>query len=196
LEEIFLHSFAVDTTLNDQAIADSVKTEWEASWSSVAAPLSNVFSSEITYNEVISATIMVPTLPKPKLSIGWHSAWTPALVGTAGVAMIPSQAAISISLSGGQRDTGAPYKGRFYLPTPSVNSMKVDGTLTDIDQQLINQEVGSFLARIKIAGIVPCIWSRKVGVVVPANLMRVGNKIDTIRRRRNKLPETYLQTSL
>lgn len=116
------------------------------------------------------------------------------LTGT-GTATSPPQCAAVISLLTGQ--PGASRRGRVYWPALNPT---VDGEL----QSNVARSCGpQFLALVdtieeQVAAIQVGVWgvySPTLDVVTPVSAVRTGNVIDTQRRRRDSLPETYTTTN-
>jgi hypothetical protein len=117
-------------------------------------------------------------------------AFSPVL-NSAGTNMLPSQNAICVSTIGGPRPNGTPYKGRFYLPTPAQGAVdSPTGYLLSPDTRWRDPIKVYFDACIS-AGAIPAIWSRANGTLSPIVSFKVGDRVDTIRRRRNSKAEVY-----
>lgn len=192
LAEIFAHSFAVQSAASQETLAGAVRTYWQNAWGSGATGLGQHWSTQVSYTEVTTATILdLSNLTKPTVSAATHAPFEPPLVGGSASGMMPTQCSLAVSISGGLKPNGAPAKGRFYLPAPAVQNLLTDGTLNTTPQQSIGTNLESFFTAMNLNGHVMSLWSRKFAVMHIVTQMRVGNKIDTIRSRRNQLPEVY-----
>lgn len=113
------------------------------------------------------------------------------LVG-AGVPSQPLQCATVWSLLTGI--PGRSYRGRMYWPkwTGTVNAQFRNSSVNDSMAQnaalFINTIAGASVAG---ATFVPAVASVTLGEVTPVTSLRIGNVIDTQRRRRDNNPETY-----
>lgn len=191
LEEIFIHSLCVTSAASLQVIAQDVAAEWKVVFKTMTGHMATRFSPEVAYTEATAAQVLDPTAPQ--LSAAFHVPIT-GCNGEATSVMLPSQNALAVSLTGGLRPNGSPYKGRFYLPPPAAGVLDLvgTGTITIADRDNIGGAIGVFLDTLSAKGHYPTIWSRKGDEMDSlVSTMRVGNKIDTIRRRRNKHPELY-----
>lgn len=192
LKEIFILTHAVKAQAGPTAAgcASAVNAAWKSAWAAVISYKANVYTGTI-FTESTAAPIL--GLTNGDLGQAAHVAFSPTLPGT-GSSSLPSQCAVAVSLSGGARANGTPYRGRFYLPAPSVNALIGDGTYAQAANTL--SFIQSYAANLAAAGLTLSIWSRKDGTLVAVNQIRVGNKVDTMRSRRNELPETYSVAAL
>lgn len=107
------------------------------------------------------------------------------------------QATIVVSLSTGSK-RGLAHAGRYYMPPTSVQA-GAEGLLSaaSVSEIMLNQK--GFLNAINTAlapSYIVVASSRGAGAIKKVTGIRVGNVIDTQRRRRNALVETYLEDSL
>lgn len=121
---------------------------------------------------------------------------TPVAGGVAPIGL-PFQVAMGVSLRTGNR--GISKRGRFYLPVPGVGVNAGDGLLTAGTVQDISDTTATLLTNVntKIRAAHPgssdyavCVASSK-GYNTVVTAVNVGRVLDTQRRRRNALPETY-----
>lgn len=88
---------------------------------------------------------------------------------------------------------GASHRGRYYLPSPYAGSVLASGrfrgsSLDDVVAALVlahNEEVTA----VGEANLV--VYSRTLHTATPVQYLRIGDVVDTQRRRRDKLIETY-----
>lgn len=195
LTEIFQHSLAIQSNAEPSTIAASLVTSWDSAWKGPGGAISNLWPPAVTYTESTVAAIM--GLTDGKVAAATHAAFPLGDSGTSVSGSIPSQSAVAISLVGGFRLNGAPMKGRFYLPFPSQETLDpVSGFLTPAAQGAIGTAMLGFLEALRAGGHTPSIWSRVEGNLHAVDLVRVGNKVDTIRRRRNAGAEVYVDHPL
>lgn len=189
LGEIFSHSLAIISASTAEVVATEVRDAWQAQWVAEVPPLSADFPTGVTYTEATAAQILNPL--EGTLAAAHHVPFSPTLPGTAVGEMLPSQTAVAVSLTAGLRANGTPMKGRFYLPAPTEAATDANGMITLSVQQRIADYMGQFITTLQASTHTPCVWSRSEGRLAAIDSIRVGNKFDTIRRRRNHFPETY-----
>lgn len=184
--EIFIHSLAVDSGLVGQeaaaALAGGAMTDAQGT-----NPLGISISSDVTYSSCSAAEIL--DLSSGTLAAANHYEFLSnefSGSGTGGA----YQVAMAISLTAGVRPNGTPLRGRFYMPvigTSAQNSGNFTGAMIT--------EVGDFVSdwfdNLVTQGLQPSVWSRALGALQPVTAVRIGDTIDTIRSRRNSLPENY-----
>lgn len=191
LGEIFSHSHGIQSSASELVVAQALHDAWLVVWGTVSGELGSLFPVGVTYNEVTCAKVLDPTVPD--LGAAAHVPFNPPLAGhgTSG-GMLPSQCAIAVSLTAGVRPDGRPLKGRFYLPAPHQATVDSDGTLSSTETSLVATKFKTYFETLTAAGHIPSIWSRTdedlVGII---DQVRCGNKVDTIRSRRNRYPEVY-----
>jgi hypothetical protein len=189
LSEIFSHSLCIQSGSTAATVAQQVRDAWQTQWNAPTG-LGQLFTAEIVYVEATAAQVLDPMVPD--LGAAAHSAFAIALAGTNGGDMLPSQSAVAVSLTAGKRPNGTPFRGRFYLPPLSMDTVGPDGVLLAAIPQTICENILAFFNALAAVNAYASIWSRTVEDLVSyVDLVRVGNKVDTIRTRRNKMPETY-----
>lgn len=189
LGEIFTHSLAIVSASTADVVATEVRDAWQAQWVAEVPPLQADWPTSVTYTEATAAQIL--QLFDGTLGAAQHVPFSPTRPGTAVGEMLPSQTAIAVSLVAGLRANGTPMKGRFYLPAPTEAATDANGMISLALQQRIADYMGQFISTLQASGHTPCVWSRTEGRLSTVDSIRVGNKFDTIRRRRNHFPETY-----
>lgn len=194
LGEIFSHSIAIQSSRTTADLAERIKSSWAAIWVA-GTNMTPKWSSEVSYTEATAAPIL--NLTTGTLGAAHHAAFTPALAGAAtGGTQLPSQVAHAISLTAGLRPNGAPIKGRFYLPPPVAPATMGNGTVTTQVRDGLATVFKTWLDDLMSTGDWPCVWSRSLGQMSVVQQVRVGNKLDTMRSRRNATPESYMTLSL
>ena len=110
-----------------------------------------------------------------------------------GTVTAPFQVAIGVSLLTNR--AGRSYRGRFYWPALGP-SIVATGKITDA--AALSSEFAELLAVLgNIDGTstaIPVIYSATQNVLTPVSAVRVGDVLDTQRRRREGVPETYSTT--
>lgn len=104
---------------------------------------------------------------------------------------LPPQCAIVVSLVTGF--PGARGRGRMYLPTPGIVAVDTRGRITAASRDEIAARMRDFFNQWNSdPGTFPVAVASDVGEqVATVNSIRVGNIVDTQRRRRDQLPEVY-----
>jgi hypothetical protein len=122
---------------------------------------------------------------------------TPA-AGT-GAPTKPYQTSVCVSLLSGI--PGRRFRGRIYLPalaaTISATTLRMAPTIS----QAISDDAVDWLSAVAAAGptspaLVPAVWSKMNESAVAISSTRVGDVLDTQRRRRDSLVETYYSSPL
>ena len=111
-----------------------------------------------------------------------------ALTGVADAEMLPFQCATVISLLTASATRHG--RGRFYLP-PLAASFLLNGKLNTTAMTTLDTAWTAFFDSLNTDGVNPVVRNRTGHVSTPVTSARVGDVIDTQRRRRNKLTETY-----
>lgn len=126
----------------------------------------------------------------------------PLAFGGGGTTGLPWQDSMVVSLydhdpTGFQARPGR-HRGRFYLPPFATTKLQSDGTLSTSNQTLLKTDAAGFIQGIKdtavgTANINPQIQSKTDQAYREVKYVRVGRVVDTVRSRRNKLQEAYVQ---
>jgi hypothetical protein len=188
LNEIFVHTIAISSTASSPAVmATQVHDTWQTAWAG-ATGLKRTMCSGIKYTEATAANIL--DLSTGALGAAAHVPFAPVLAGQ-GVKASPSHLAMCISLLGGPKPNGTPYRGRFYLPPPDASYINVTDGRCDVAYHYADG-VKDFFDLLVAGGHVPSVWSRSASLLTPVGQIKCGDRFDTIRRRRNKGGETYV----
>jgi hypothetical protein len=195
--EIFQHSIAINSSETQGAVATLLGTTFGSNFGTASTLLAGTLGPLVTYTEVTAATINdLHGVTKPVLQAATHNVFGTPLVGALAGSQMPAQNSVAVSLTAGAKPNGAPYKGRFYLPPTIAANVQADGLLLGTTRTRLTTWAGQFLNALKGAGLTPCVWSRQDGVLSPVVQTRVGDRVDTIRSRRNKGVEAYLTTAI
>jgi len=125
----------------------------------------------------------------------WHEFVTP--IQGAGSAKTPAQVALAITLDT-DAARGLAHAGRFYTPLP-IRVLQTNGGLSAADQAAYADAAKAFLDALNLAvpgyqlGVVSNVGT---GAFRTVTGLRVGAVYDTIRSRREKLAESYLDREL
>ena len=188
VEDMFTHTLVVNGAGDEQTVAEAARAAWLATaWSGPSALRGNT-SSTVAYTQISAAQIL--SLSEGTLSAAHHALITPPLPAT-GSGEMPAQVAACVSLTAGQRPNGTPLKGRFYLPPPDGANIDDDGLFPTSYRNLVADQIVAYLADLTAAGLDAGVWSRSLAQFNTLTAVRVGNKPDTIRTRRNAEPEEY-----
>lgn len=113
--------------------------------------------------------------------------------GGASTPVYPNQIALAVSLTTGF-SRGAAHRGRFYLPSPSIE-VETDGLILAADAVQVGTAVDSLIVALNAldAGMATAVFSRKLGAAAHRRITgnEVGRVLDTQRRRRRSLVEDY-----
>lgn len=116
-----------------------------------------------------------------------------------GAGVLPPQCAAVFSLRTGR--PGRSYKGRMYWPATGVSPESSTGRMGNTfatallgDYVEMLSDVATLANGIMGPGsqLAPVVYSTKLDLVTPVTTIALGNVIDTQRRRRDKLAETYI----
>jgi hypothetical protein len=103
---------------------------------------------------------------------------------------LPPQIAVCVSMLTGL--AGARNRGRFYLPPPADTVLTTAGRLSSSSMTILANGLESAFTALNTAGFSPVIRSSVGGGAETAvTQLRVGSVLDTQRRRRNQIAETY-----
>lgn len=111
-----------------------------------------------------------------------------ALTGVVDGEMLPFQCATVISLLTASATRHG--RGRFYLPPLSATFL-LNGKLNSTAMTTLDTAWTAFFDSLNTDGVSPVVRNRTGHISTPVTGARVGDVIDTQRRRRNKLVETY-----
>lgn len=196
-QEQFAHTLAVDD-VNDggeSAIADRADTALQAFLAT--AGCSNNISNGTRWTNIKVARVL--SLTAGTLFAGFNKAINHAGTNASAGSVPPPQAALAISLVGGPRANGTPYRGRFFLPAPQFGTGSVVGGVLDTALQTsFANGVQNWLNDLNnaVLGVSAQVWSRSAGVTSTVETIRVGRQIDTIRSRRRDMPESYADRAI
>jgi hypothetical protein len=104
------------------------------------------------------------------------------------------QTSVAVSLTAGNRPNGTPIKGRFYLPPLTsfvAGNVEGAGRYPAATVAAVGGLIAQYFNALRGQGDVPSVWSRRLANVTAVTNARVGDVPDTIRSRRNALPEAY-----
>jgi len=194
LKEIFVYTLTVNNTTAapSSVVATNVQAAFKTAWTATTT-FKNHFGTPVIWTDTTAAAILGNT--NGDLAAAAHVPFSPTLAGV-GSSSSPSQNAICVSFSGGAKANGTPYRGRHYLPPPALASLDTNGLMSSTVTDTIRSFYQSWFNNMLAGNLVPVIWSRSTGQFQTINQIRVGNKVDTIRSRRNELPETYSLATL
>lgn len=116
-----------------------------------------------------------------------------ALTGTDVGEMLPFQCATVISLLTASATRSG--RGRFYLP-PLAVSVLDDGRISGASLAVLDTAWTAFFDSLNTDGLSPVVRNRTAHVSTAVTGARVGDVIDTQRRRRNKLVEARLDIAV
>lgn len=111
--------------------------------------------------------------------------------GTSSDMGLPPQCAPCLSLT--TATAGSRARGRMYLPAPDVTSVTLSGRLSSTFRTDVVGALDVFFATMGSNAASPIVVSAVGGVYTtyPVNTIRLGDVVDTQRRRRNQIAEVY-----
>lgn len=124
--------------------------------------------------------------------------------GGGGNVAVPNQVALCVSLTTGIT-RGPAHRGRFYLPLPTAGVNPADGLITSADATSVAQSTKAMLEAVSDWPLIDLpgspnvvVMSRKDGAPRTRQVtgVDVGRVLDTQRRRRRSLPETYVHNDV
>jgi hypothetical protein len=198
-----LYVGAVDADVSNptQAFADAVRTAWTTFFQSTGSGIGTSWKTDQV------KVAQVGTDGKTNLSNVIYAPYGTAIAGTNGIVVYPAQISLVASLeNSGARGLGA--KGRMYLPGVSFVTQG-NGVITTANALSCAQAVKALIDSINAAApagerVILASQGRRVkqpdgsyaitpGTAVNSlvNRVRVGTVLDTQRRRRNQLVESY-----
>lgn len=104
-------------------------------------------------------------------------------------AVMPLQTALCVSLSSAR--PGATGRGRFFLPWQNYAAVGPDFRLTQAAATEVAQDASALINQVNALGQ-PCVINSSKGTNSVVNRVRVGLVLDTMRSRREKVPEGYI----
>jgi hypothetical protein len=114
--------------------------------------------------------------------------------GLGGSMSMPPQVALRVSLGSGLR--GRSQKGGFYLPVPAIGISADTGQISQEAADLALSSTVSMIDQVNAVPGVRVVIASSVAGNVPVQLVRVGRRLDVIRRRANAIPESYVAESV
>lgn len=193
--EQFSHSLAVDVAGsgggNEEALLDVAEAAIEdVLTTGGTGPLQAVIHSGTSWTNIKCAQVL--GLGTGALKAGVNR--TLSLACTASDLPPPPQLALAVSLVGGPKANGTPYRGRFYVPAPVAASTRwTDGKLATAQQTNYLEAWAQFVRDFDrpIDNMAAQVWSRTDALTSTVTAVRMGRAFDTIRSRRRDMPEDY-----
>lgn len=112
-----------------------------------------------------------------------------ALTGVDAGEMLPFQCATVVSLLTASATRHG--RGRFYLPPLAVSTID-QGRVKAASMTVLDTAWTAFFDSLNTDGVTPVVRNRTGHISTTVTSARIGDVIDTQRRRRNKLTETYV----
>lgn len=192
VSDIFQQSIAIQSNGNAEAVATALGSSWRTAWNNVTNNITGMYTPGVSYSEATAAQILNLGPTDPQVAAAYHHQLIPPIAGTSGASgVLPPQCAVAVSLWGGTRTNGSRIKGRFYMPPPAVAATTAGGVLSPVYQGALLDAMTEFLSSLGTAGHMPMVWSRTEAKLTGLTKLRIGSRVDTIRSRRNAMPETY-----
>lgn len=169
--------------------ASGVATDASAQWLAIlgASDFAGNFRTDVIWDQVnvseLGATPGDPIVTSAQALVGDG--------GTLSTAALPPQCSVVVSIR--SATAGSRARGRMFLPPPAAAAMTTAGRLETTAQTEIADAVEDYFDQMTAAAHSLVVVSGVGGVwtTYPALNIRVGNVIDTQRRRRSALAEVY-----
>lgn len=193
--EIFLHTLCVNSTAAAEDVALALGGHFSGLWADATVGVGGLHTPSVIYKQVSVAEII--NLELGTVSAAYHAQLGAGLVGSATGNTMPPQVALAVSLTAGTYANGRPMRGRFYLPAMAVSNTTTDGQCLTTTRDRVAEFWKRQWELMEQDGHILSVWSRsapKSGggtTTQTVEQLRVGNRFDTIRTRRNATPETY-----
>lgn len=172
-----------------QAMAEQIRDDLAAQWATSYTDLRTLLSNR---GDLRSVDVYGYGTSGPAVSSGQAVMTTP-LVGSA-VLTMPPQACAVFSL---QTDLPGPsYRGRTYWPAlgASISADLKSSTAKQAGEDLVELVRDIETSLEVLTPVQWAVYSPKLGVLTPVSRVRAGDVIDTQRRRRDALVETFTVT--
>jgi len=176
-------------------VTDDAATAWGTAigllWNGVATPADSIkqlYPAGTTVDEL--ETTELSALTGKNVSQATSS---PALAGTGSGAALPPQVAVCVSLR-----TALPTRagrGRFFLPAPIV-TVSSAGRIGSTPRGQILAAAEGMLQSLSDSGYPAVVYHRNDLTTTSVTTVKVGDVFDTIRRRRDKLIESYVSAAV
>lgn len=174
------------TVIGSGSIADALTAATDANTAMFAATdFDDVFNTGTVWNDIL--VNLIPDNGAGPVIDSAIGSFTDAGASTAG--SLPTQIAICVSLQTGL--AGSRNRGRFYLPTPDRTVVATTGRLASAGLTGLVNGLTAWKNSLIGDGFTPIVLSRTEGAQTVVTALRVGNVLDTQRRRRNDLVEVY-----
>lgn len=187
-DEIFIHTMSATSPLSQSAVAALVASNWYDALTESGLGIQPYLADTVTYTDVTVAEIL--SLSTGALAAATTQALAAPVAGSG--SPLPAQVALGVSFTAGTRPNGTPLRGRCYLPPLEASAVSVGGRIDAGIVTDVAECFATYFERLDALGVTVGVWSRTLAVVQPVTEVRVGNVWDTIRSRRNAIPETYV----
>lgn len=188
--EAFQHGHGVSSAGSAVDVADDAAAQWLAILA--VAAFSQNWRTDVVWAQVnvseLGATPADPVVSSAQAAIGD--------AGTATTGSLPLQCSPVVSIR--SSTAGSRGRGRMYLPPPITNSVGNNGRMTSTVTGNIADGLEDYFVAMETATHTMGIISAVGGIwqFYNANSIRVGDVVDTQRRRRNALAEVYATRSV
>lgn len=165
-----------------------------AAWTTLAgtAALNTFYNTGITWQQVnvseLGATPAAPIITSAQAAIGAS--------GLATDPSLPAQCSPCVSLT--TATAGSRARGRMFLPPPDTSAVTTSGRLSSAFRTAAVNALDAFFATMA-GNAATCVVVSAVGGVwttYTVNTIRLGDVVDTQRRRRNSIAEVYTTAAI
>jgi hypothetical protein len=188
--ETFQHGLHFSSSDSTAGLAADLDTAWTAVLAN--ANFSDQFTTGIVWSQInvseLGTTPAAPIVTSAQATLGG--------AGTAATAGLPAQCSPCISLT--TATAGSRARGRMFLPPLAAAALSSVGRISSTPRGLILGVLDTFFGAMS-ANAADCVVVSSVGGVYttyPVNTIRLGDVIDTQRRRRNTIAEVYSSAAI
>lgn len=188
--EQFQHGLHWSSTDSSAGLAADLAAAWLTLLANAA--VNTYFRTSVVWDQVnvseLGATPAAPIITSAQAVI--------ADGGASADNSLPAQCAPCLSLT--TATAGSRARGRMYLPPPDVTAVTISGRLDSAFRTAVVSALDTFFATMGANAATPVVVSAVGGVYTtyPVTTIRLGDVVDTQRRRRNSIAEVYTTASV
>lgn len=188
--ETFQHGLHFSSSDSTAGLAADVASAWTTLMATAA--LNTFYNTGIVYSQVnvseLGATPAAPIITSAQAAITG--------AGASADAGLPAQCSPCVSLT--TATAGSRARGRMFLPPPDVTAVGTSGRLSSTFRSAAVTALDTFFATMA-GNAATCVVVSAVGGVwttYTVNTIRLGDVVDTQRRRRNAIAEVYTTAAI
>lgn len=188
--EEFQHGHHVSSTDSSAGVAADAAAAWGTLLNDL--DVNTFFHTTVVWSQVnvseLGATPAAPILTSAQAVI--------ADGGASSDATLPAQCSPCVSLS--TATAGSRARGRMFLPPPDTTAVTTSGRLSSTFRTAMVTALDEYFAALAANAMETVVVSAVGGVYTtyPVNTIRLGDVVDTQRRRRNSIAEVYTTATI